>query len=160
MTLAQLLIIATVTLAATSRLPMVLSQLYKDPSQPIHERVADLLKEMTMDEKIAQLLEVYSDSSYARDNYAKTGVGWLPIPGSTPADSVSKRNQLQQLFMNRWVAMSRDLRRVAAKQIVRLYARSLTALDCIFQWALRRRLCIVQQRVAPCSLCLSLKVNN
>jgi hypothetical protein len=80
-------------------LQTVSTQTYTDPSQPIAERVADLLKQMTVDEKIAQLF--HSNIDYSHQNNAKTGTGWLSIPGATPEDTINSRNQEQQFFINR-----------------------------------------------------------
>ncbi len=38
----------------------VFMQFYKNPNKPIEERVEDLLKQMTLDEKIAQLGSFWS----------------------------------------------------------------------------------------------------
>jgi len=45
-------------LAATATASATAAPLYKDASQPIPARVQDLLKRMTLDEKVAQLLQV------------------------------------------------------------------------------------------------------
>lgn len=87
-----------------STIQLVTSQLYMDPLQPIPDRVADLLKQMTIDEKITQLFEPYSNPNYAHEHYAKTGVGWLSLPGSNPEEAVMNRNKEQQFFMNRSVS--------------------------------------------------------
>ena len=89
-------------LASILVLSTVSTQTYMDPSQPIAERVADLLKQMTVDEKIAQLF--HSSSDYSHQYNAKTGTGWLSIPGSTPEDIITSRNKEQQFFINRWGA--------------------------------------------------------
>ena len=54
---------------------------YHDPKEPVDARVADLLKRMTLDEKVAQLTYVGSvDSSAIPHALANGGVGGLNCP--------------------------------------------------------------------------------
>ena len=68
--------------------------LYLDPTQPIWRRVDDLLPRLNIDEKIAQLADIYSRPL---QSFEKTGVGWVKHPGS-----VQERNKVQKSIMERW----------------------------------------------------------
>ncbi len=82
---------------------------YKDPSQPIEARVADLLARMTLDEKLAQLGGVWSrpmltadgiDRDRARE-LLKNGVGQISRHAALmpPAQSARTMNALQGILI-------------------------------------------------------------
>src|SRR6476646_2990520 len=64
-TAAALLSVATPSFA--DQTPGNGSPLYKDPRQPVDRRVDDLLKRMTLDEKIAQLETVWESKAKLQD---------------------------------------------------------------------------------------------
>jgi hypothetical protein len=52
--------------------------LYKQAGAPIPDRVADLLQQMTLEEKVAQLVQLWDQGdnyNYVVNNYGTTGLG-------------------------------------------------------------------------------------
>jgi beta-glucosidase len=72
---------------------------YEDPSQPIEKRVNDLLKRMTLDEKIGQLWQAHMDAD-AATSMAQTlrtgGIGSF-LDGSVHIENPIVRNQVQHV---------------------------------------------------------------
>ena len=72
---------------------------YEDPSQPREKRVADLLKRMTLDEKIGQLFQAYRDQD-AEAVYGSLlrqgGIGSF-LDGSELIENPALRNRLQRI---------------------------------------------------------------
>ena len=82
--------------------------LYRDPTQPVNARVADLLARMTLEEKVNQLLNPWPVKLTCQqiiDAYGSTGVGALyayaitdcEAPGQNHSDA---QNYLQAYFLN------------------------------------------------------------
>lgn len=82
---------------------------YKNPSLPVAQRVADLLKRMTLDEKVAQVRSMWAqrpqideklfDDPKKMDSLFKNGMGMLnPDFNATMEQSISRRNKLQEYF--------------------------------------------------------------
>lgn len=75
--------------------------IYKDPNQPVGVRVNDLLKRMTLEEKIGQMVQI--DRSVAtipvmRDHFigsVLSGGGSTPLPHASAADWVKMVNEFQ-----------------------------------------------------------------
>ncbi|MCD6509728.1 MAG: beta-glucosidase BglX [Thermoprotei archaeon] len=66
-------------------------EVYKDPSQPIEERVEDLLKRMTLDEKIGQMRQYSSFTKEIKDLVRKGLVGsLLNVTGIDKVNEVQK----------------------------------------------------------------------
>src|SRR5262245_46811043 len=60
--------LAALTLAAAALLPAgEPAPLYKDASRPVAERVEDLLKRMTLEEKVAQMITVWNSKPAVMD---------------------------------------------------------------------------------------------
>ena len=81
--------------------------LYRDPSQPVNGRVADLLSRMTLQEKVNQLLNPWPSKyncSQLIEMYGSTGVGALyaySINACLPGlDHIDSQNYLQEIFIN------------------------------------------------------------
>ena len=72
---------------------------YEDPSQPPEKRIADLLKRMTLDEKIGQLFQAYREAD-AETVYGSLlrqgGVGSF-LDGSELIENPALRNRLQRI---------------------------------------------------------------
>jgi beta-glucosidase len=71
---------------------------YEDPSQPPEKRVADLLKKMTLEEKIGQLFQAYRDPDATIDYGSllrQGGIGSF-LDGSELIENPALRNQLQR----------------------------------------------------------------
>jgi len=100
----SLLLIATYTSAQEPA--------YKNPSLPIHQRVADLLSRMTLDEKVAQLQSfhasrprliptLFSDTA-KMDSLFGRGFGMLnPDFEATMEQTIGRRNALQRYLKNK-----------------------------------------------------------
>lgn len=82
---------------------------YKDASRPTTERVADLLANMTLEEKVAQLCMWWHTNFFMPDFDAaleKTlqnglgGINWL-IPGFAPEENTSVLNRIQQFTVEK-----------------------------------------------------------
>ncbi|NJB85776.1 beta-glucosidase [Lewinella marina] len=93
--------------------------IYKDVSQPIDDRIADLIGRMTTEEKVAQLLSVWSDKHRMEtDDYSfdpekaravmPHGIGHVARPGEargngepgrTPAQQVAYANAIQRFLV-------------------------------------------------------------
>jgi len=80
------------------------ARIYKDASKPAAERVADLISDMTLDEKVSQLCTWWhtpyymSDFEGALEKTLKHGLGainWL-IPGFAPEENVKVMNRIQK----------------------------------------------------------------
>ena len=70
---------------------------FGDCVEPVAQRVTDLLKQMTVDEKAGQLMHVYGGGS----EKLKFVAGWGSFPGGgTPERMVKTRNEMQQMMMN------------------------------------------------------------
>jgi beta-glucosidase len=85
---------------------------YKNPRLPIAERVSDLLKRMTLEEKVAQLQSMYAgrpklteailDNPVKMDSLFKNGMGMMnPDFDATMEQTISRRNKLQQYLKTR-----------------------------------------------------------
>ncbi len=86
---------------------------YKDPNQPIEDRVEDLLNEMTLDEKLAQLGCVWSTTLIHEDEFDPDwvaaqmphGIGQITRIGAStglrPPDSAELMNAIQQVTVER-----------------------------------------------------------
>jgi beta-glucosidase len=76
---------------------------YEDSSQPIRKRVADLLRRMTLEEKIAQLNQAdYFGDAEARYGERLTGVGVGSfLDGSESIESPALRNRLEHIVIER-----------------------------------------------------------
>ncbi|HHC19410.1 MAG TPA: glycosyl hydrolase, partial [Euryarchaeota archaeon] len=66
-------------------------EIYKDPSQPIEKRVEDLLRRMTLDEKIGQMCQYSSFNEEIRELIRKGLVGSL-----LNVTGVDKVNEVQR----------------------------------------------------------------
>ncbi|RZC48350.1 hypothetical protein C5167_041286 [Papaver somniferum] len=75
---------------------------YKDPKQPIGARVRDLMKRMTLEEKIGQMTQIERGvaSAYAIKNWyigsVLSGGGSVPVPQATARDWVNMVNGFQK----------------------------------------------------------------
>src|SRR5438093_2823546 len=86
---------------------------YKDPARPLDERAADLLSQMTLDEKIAQLGCLWStslvhDDAFDPDFAASKiphGIGQITRIGAStglrPRESAALMNAIQQVAVER-----------------------------------------------------------
>lgn len=86
---------------------------YKDPGAPLDERIADLLVQMTLDEKIAQLGCLWSTSLVRSDAFDADftasmmphGIGQVTRIGAStglrPTESAALMNQIQQVAVER-----------------------------------------------------------
>ena len=79
--------------------------LYRDASQPIPARVADLLPRLSVEEKIAQLANPHYGEEDVKKYYGKTGVGAVKYMsafhcGTNLTKCMEQRNQLQADFIN------------------------------------------------------------
>jgi len=72
---------------------------YEDPTQPPEKRVADLLKRMTLDEKIGQLFQAYreSDADAAYGGLLRQGKVGSFLDGSELIENPALRNHLQRI---------------------------------------------------------------
>ena len=75
---------------------------YKDPKQPINARIRDLMKRMTLAEKIGQMVQA-DRSVVSREimrNYSLgsvlSGGGSEPLPHATPQDWINMVNDFQE----------------------------------------------------------------
>lgn len=76
--------------AATGLLPLSLSaQIYKDPGRPVEERVADLMKQMTLEEKVEQMC-MTGLGDYARSS-SSYGVCDSPFEGVEAVATLSAK---------------------------------------------------------------------
>lgn len=75
---------------------------YKDPSQPINKRIQDLMRRMTMLEKIGQMVQidrVNATAEIMRDyglGSLLSGGGSVPRPQATPQDWINMVNGFQK----------------------------------------------------------------
>jgi len=72
---------------------------YEDPAQPIARRVADLLSQMTLDEKLGQLQQAWreeGDEAAFRDRLRQGKLGSF-LAGDEKIESPTVRNRLQQI---------------------------------------------------------------
>lgn len=70
---------------------------------PIKQRVADLLYEMSLEERVAQLVHGDSLAPFSSGAYNSTGLGSLSLANlakSTPLETVQWRNAFQKAYMN------------------------------------------------------------
>lgn len=86
-------------------------QFYKNPNKPIEERVEDLLKQMTLDEKIAQLGSFWSYELLDNGNFSfekaqnllKEGIGQITRPGGatgfSPKKTAELSNKIQRFLL-------------------------------------------------------------
>eukprot|EP01120_Amphizonella_sp_Union-15-10_P015340 TRINITY_DN7880_c0_g1_i1.p1 TRINITY_DN7880_c0_g1~~TRINITY_DN7880_c0_g1_i1.p1 ORF type:complete len:755 (+),score=122.52 TRINITY_DN7880_c0_g1_i1:78-2342(+) len=75
--------------------------LYKDPTQPVNTRVADLLSRMTLEEKVNQLLMViFMTPAEAQQKYGKTSFGFFLDEKQTGIPSIVSRNEIQSYVIN------------------------------------------------------------
>eukprot|EP00755_Sulcionema_specki_P002986 Sspe_Gene.119521::Locus_115647_Transcript_1_2_Confidence_0.750_Length_358::g.119521::m.119521 len=77
---------------------------YRDPGAPVGERVEDLLRRMTVDEKIAQLVATHGSMGVVKP-YLATGLGsakysYLFSCSSNITACITQRNNLQSEFLN------------------------------------------------------------
>src|ERR1039457_5144490 len=72
---------------------------YEDPSRPVAKRVNDLLKRMTLDEKIGQLWQVNFDTTPDKTFADKLKRGEISsfLDGSTLIETPVMRNKLQHI---------------------------------------------------------------
>lgn len=75
---------------------------YKDPKKPINVRIQDLMKRMTLGEKIGQMMQLERQSvspqimkDYTVGSLLSAG-GSVPRPQATPADWVNMINEFQK----------------------------------------------------------------
>ncbi|GER44807.1 4-glucanase [Striga asiatica] len=74
---------------------------YKDPKQPIHSRVEDLLRRMSLEEKIGQMVQIEQNvaSPYVMQRYligsVLSGGGNSPAPKASPETWVNMVNRFQ-----------------------------------------------------------------
>lgn len=78
---------------------------YRDATQPVNVRVADLLSRMTTEEKVAQLLNPFGSADSIIERYNATGVGgaWGErLSGGDPRfkNTQDAQNHLQQTIIN------------------------------------------------------------
>ncbi|HWD91946.1 MAG TPA: glycoside hydrolase family 3 N-terminal domain-containing protein [Verrucomicrobiae bacterium] len=73
--------------------------IYEDPAQPVEKRVEDLLRQMTLEEKIGQLLQTTRDvgtEKIYKDRIEQGGMGSF-FGGSEIIESPTQRNALQHI---------------------------------------------------------------
>ena len=96
----------------TALAPAVQTPLYKDPTAPIPARVADLLGRMTVQEKVAQLLELWGGANVFEKLlkvYNGSSVGAVMIGGgapnvtcqNAPTCRIAVQNELQRNMVER-----------------------------------------------------------
>ncbi|MCO5555023.1 hypothetical protein L7F22_008562 [Adiantum nelumboides] len=79
---------------------------YKDPSQPVHIRVEDLLSRMSLDEKIGQMTQIertVANISIIRNHYigsVLSGGGSVPSPNATPRMWADMVDTMQTAALN------------------------------------------------------------
>jgi beta-glucosidase len=88
-------------------------KIYKDHNQPIEERVKDLLNQMTLDEKIAQLgsywsYEILENGEFSTQKASKLlnfGIGQITRPGGatgfSPKQTAKLVNEIQKFLVNK-----------------------------------------------------------
>nr|CAB3448751.1 unnamed protein product [Digitaria exilis] len=75
---------------------------YKDPKQPLNTRINDLLRRMTLAEKIGQMSQIERENATAnvmRDYFigsVLSGGGSVPSPNAAPAEWVQMVNEIQR----------------------------------------------------------------
>ena len=77
--------------------------LYKLADQPVDDRVSDLLSRMTVEEKVAQMLNpVMASYEYFAANFSNTSVGTIysGLGGATCGSTYACQNAIQALFLN------------------------------------------------------------
>lgn len=91
----KLLIATTALLATAVCAKNTTCALYKNPDAPVDDRVADLLKRMTIEEKTAQLVQgdIRDYLDIENGTYNETGMAWI---AETRANSI-----WTGLYMNR-----------------------------------------------------------
>ncbi|KAM7268314.1 hypothetical protein ACFE04_010480 [Oxalis oulophora] len=83
-----------------------LNLLYKDPNQPISIRINDLMKRMTLEEKIGQMTQI--DRKVATDDVMKhyfigsvlSGGGSVPLPDASAEDWINMINGMQSASLS------------------------------------------------------------
>jgi beta-glucosidase len=72
---------------------------YEDPAQPVQKRVADLLKRMTLAEKIGQLQQLDRNTNSPADftDQLRSGAAGSFLGGSDPIETPAQRNGLQHI---------------------------------------------------------------
>lgn len=76
------------------------SQSYLDPNAPIEQRVSDLLSQMTLEEKIGQMVQTERTlpnlNTVIRDNFLGSVLsGGGSVPGNQPQDWITMFNEMQ-----------------------------------------------------------------
>jgi len=73
--------------------------IYEDPAQPVPKRVADLLKRMTLAEKIGQLQQLDRNTNAPADftDWLRSGAAGSFLGGSDPIETPGQRNGLQHI---------------------------------------------------------------
>eukprot|EP00750_Incisomonas_marina_P002888 INCI12748.2.p1 GENE.INCI12748.2~~INCI12748.2.p1 ORF type:complete len:736 (+),score=102.65 INCI12748.2:88-2295(+) len=77
--------------------------LYLDQTQPVEDRVQDLMSRMTLQERQNQLFSVHNVDALVYTLYQKTSFGAQKLSGfsqTTAAELVAARNQEQEFFVN------------------------------------------------------------
>jgi beta-glucosidase len=76
---------------------------YEDPAQPVQKRVADLLKRMTLAEKIGQLQQLDRNTNSPADftDWLRSGAAGSFLGGSELIETPGQRNALQHIAVER-----------------------------------------------------------